>query len=42
MKDGQVRRVLKTFYPGRGFRKSGISVTVLIVNVKTENQSDQR
>ena len=37
MKDGELRRVLKTFYPGREFRKSGFSVTV-----KTENQSDQR
>ena len=37
MKDGELRRVLKTFCPGRGFRKSGFSVTV-----KTENQSDQR
>ena len=37
MKDGQPRRVLKTFYPGRGFRKSGFSVTV-----KAENQCDQR
>ena len=26
MKDGELRRVLKTFYPGRGFRKSGLSV----------------
>ena len=42
MKDEELRRVLKTFYPGRGFRKTGFSVTVLIVNVKTENQCDKK
>ena len=42
MKDGELRRVLKTFYPGRGFGKNGFSVTVLIMNVKTENQSDKK
>ena len=33
IKDGELRRVLRNFYPGRRFRKVGFSVTVLIVNV---------
>ena len=33
---------IKNFHPGQGFGKVGFSVTVLIVNDKTENQSDKK
>jgi len=40
MKDGGT--VIEKFLLWRGFRKVGFSVTVLIVNVRTEGQSDKK